>query len=152
MPPLQSPSLHRQRTQGGLSLLELLVAVSIMAMALGMLYRAGAGSARSASEVTQYQKAALLAQSLLGARDAIEAGGWNESGESAGFTWSVQTSAYSASAPLTALPGIVPGTAPLRPLHELAITVSWQERGQDKHIRLHTLRPERLPVTGGKAP
>lgn len=131
----------RHRTRG-LSLLELLVAVSIMALALGLLYRAGAGSARSAAEVSTYQQAALLAQSLLAARDAIPEGGWNESGQSAGLTWSVQTRPYTLAAPQ--------GNG--KPLHEMSIDIVWTERGQDKHLQLHTLRPQRLPVAGGKAP
>lgn len=125
--------------QRGLSLLELLVALAIMAMALGMLYRASGSSARSAGDLQSYQRAAMLAQSLLAARDAIPEAGWNEAGESAGFAWSVQSSPYGAADPNPSVPR----------LHEVVIEVAWQERGGGKRIVLQTLRPQRLPMAGG---
>lgn len=123
--------------QGGLSLLELLVAVSIMAMALGMIYRAAGSSARSAAELGHYQRATLLAQSLLAARDAIAPEGWSETGESAEFVWTVQSRPYTEAVQVAHMP----------PLHELSIDITWPERGHTKRLTLHTLRPQRLPVT-----
>lgn len=128
-----------RRWQRGLSLLELLVALVIMAMALGMLYRASGSSARSAGDLQSYQRAAMLAQSLLAARDAIPETGWNEAGESAGFVWAVQSSPY----------GVVDQNPNVPRLHEVVIEVAWQERGSGKHIVLQTLRPQRLPMAGG---
>ena len=64
--------------QRGLSLLELLVAFAIMAIALGMLYKASGSSARSVGEIQSYQRAVSLAESLLATRDAIPPDGWNE--------------------------------------------------------------------------
>lgn len=128
-----------RRWQRGLSLLELLVALAIMAMALGMLYRASGSSARSAGDLQSYQRAAMLAQSLLAARDAIPETGWNEAGDSAGFVWAVQSSPYGAADPNPNVPR----------LHEIVIEVAWQERGSSKHIVLQTLRPQRLPMAGG---
>ncbi|OPH17317.1 general secretion pathway protein GspI, partial [Azospirillum brasilense] len=67
---------RRHRGQQGLTLLELLVAFAIMALALGMLYRAMGGSARSVADVDRYQRAVVLAQSLLALRDAVPEQGW----------------------------------------------------------------------------
>lgn len=70
--------LHRR--QRGLTLLELLVAFAIMALSLGMLYRAMGSSARSVADVDRYQRAVVLAESLLSLRDAIPEQGLNQSG------------------------------------------------------------------------
>lgn len=138
---------HRAaRSTHGLTLLELLVALTIMALSLGVLYRASGSGARNAGELYEHQRALLLAQSLLAARDAVPENGWNESGESAGYQWAVRSQPYAA-APATAPPG-----ATVPPLHELELSISWRERGQDKLLQLRTLRPQRLPVAAQGMP
>lgn len=124
-----------QQRQRGLSLLELLVAFAIMAMALGMLYKTTGNNARSIGDAAQYQRAVLLAESLLAARDGIPPEGWREQGDSAGLAWSVQSSPYPTPAS-QAQPGL-----PL--LHAVAIQVRWVERGTTRSLQLQTLRPER---------
>lgn len=120
--------------QGGMSLLELLVALSIMAMAIGVLYRALGASVQNAGMLQEQQKALMLGQSLLAAKDAIAETGWNESGESAGFEWQVRTSPVG-----SAQPGITP-------LHSVVIYVRWGDGGRIRFIELQTLRPQRSPV------
>ena len=57
--------------QKGLSLLELLVAFVIMAIALGVLYKASGASARAVGDAERYQRAVFLVHSLLEARDGV---------------------------------------------------------------------------------
>lgn len=126
----------RRRARRGMSLLELLVALSIMALAVGVLYRVLGASVRNVGMLQDQQKAVLLAQSLLAARDAVAPEGWNESGETAGYAWRVRSQPYDAAA---GQPGITP-------LHSIAMEVRWSDGGQSRQIELHTLRPQRRPV------
>ena len=127
---------RRRRVLRGLSLLELLVALTLMALAVGVLYRVLGASVRNVGMLQGQQGAVLLAQSLLATKDAVAPEGWSEAGDSAGYRWQVRSRPYGA---LSAQPGT---TA----LHELAISIHWFDGGQPRQIELHTLRPQRRPV------
>jgi general secretion pathway protein I len=126
--------------QRGLSLLELLVAFAIMAIALGMLYKASGSSARSVSEAASYQRAMSLAESLLSMRDAVPAQGWNEAGQSAQFSWKIHSQPYATLASQGNL------AAPV--LHAVEVGVEWSEGTRLRRIDLHTLRPQRNVPAG----
>ncbi|MDA8453508.1 prepilin-type N-terminal cleavage/methylation domain-containing protein [Acidovorax sp. GBBC 3334] len=127
---------HGQR---GLTLLELLVAFAIMALSLGMLYRAMGGSARSVADVDRYQRAVVLAQSLLALRDAVPEQGWNQAGDSAGYQWRIASAPYATEFNGPNIP----------PLHEVSITISWSDGTRPRSFELSTLRPQRrLPEPG----
>lgn len=133
----------RSRIQG-MSLLELLVAFSILALSLGMLYKAIGGSARNVADAERYQRAVLVGESLLSARDAVTADGWSEDGQSAGFSWSVR------SVPLETEAGRRNPGAPV--LHQVDIRIEWGGgRDRTRSLHLSTLRPQRKPPTTGGA-
>ena len=127
--------------QGGFSLLELLVAFVIMALALGMLYRATGSSARAVGVAERHQKASLVAESVLSMRDSVGPEGWNEVGESGGFAWQVSSAPYPSSNEGANVPK----------LHEIAIAVRWQDGTSPKNLDLQTLMPERAAVPVGGA-
>lgn len=131
--------------QNGFSLLELLIAFSIMAMSLGMLYRASGSNMRNVVDTEQYQRAAVLAESLLSLHDGVPEAGWNESGTSAGFAWRIQSAPF-----VTAIAAANPN-APR--LHEVAISITWQGSERARQLELSTLRPQlKLPNLPGRAP
>lgn len=134
---------RRAAAPRGFSLLELLVAVAVMGLALTMLYRVDAGAVRGVSDYAAQQRAGLLARSILDARDAVPAGGWQEAGEDAGFAWRVS------SAPWPTPPGLETG-APV--LHEVQVSVQWTGHVGPRQLDLRTLLPQARPEPGSTPP
>lgn len=135
------------RAQRGLSLLELLVAFAIMAMALGLLYRSMGSSARNVAEMVYQQQAAMVAESLLSARESVSEEGWTESGESAGFTWQVKSAPYLQEVRRETAPvGAIPITA--TKLHQVLITIRWFDGSRQQAFEMQTLLPQRRQDPG----
>lgn len=131
------------RRSAGFSLLELMVALAVMALSLAMIYQVDVGVLRGVGDQTAHQRATVLAQSLLDARDAVPAAGWHEEGQDAGYTWTVN------SVPLP-LPAGLEAKTPL--LHEVAIAIRWQGRQGLRVLELTTLLPQASPAPGEKLP
>lgn len=126
-------------SQRGFSLLEVLVAVAIMAFSLGMLYEASGGAVRGIDDTRQHMRASILAQGLLQSRDAVPAAGWTDAGQSAGFRWNVRSAPFR--------PGTPDGRVPT--LHEVEVVVAWNGRRGAQHLTLKTLLPQGRTAAAG---
>lgn len=122
--------------QGGFTLIEVLAAIAIMALGLSLLYQILGSNTQAVALTGQYQRAAMLAQSLLNAHDGIPVEGWNEQGESAGFAWQVRSQPYE-----TAQARAMQASPPL---HRVDIHIAWSDGEHTRSMALSTLRPERF--------
>ena len=132
-------SLTVRQSVRGFSLLELLVALSIMSMSLGLLYQASTGALRGVGDLDLDQRANLLAQSIIETRDAVPEAGWSESGRAAGMDWRVS------SAPYPTATANDPGIARL---HEVRVVVAWGSGRGPRLLELHTLLPQQRAIPG----
>lgn len=114
----------------GFTLLEVVVALAIMAIALGVLYRAVGGGVRTVGDLSAYSRAVAIGESVLQMRDSVPAEGWNESGQWEGFRWSVTSAPYE------------PGSGEGVPLHRVQVDVAWSDGLRDRSFSLVSLRPE----------
>lgn len=119
-----------RRRSAGFTLLEVVVALAIMAIALGVLYRAVGGGVRTVGDLSAYSRAVAIGESVLQMRDAVPAEGWNQSGQWEGFRWSVASAPYD------------PGTEAGVPLHRVQVDVAWSDGLRDRSFSLVSLRPQ----------
>jgi len=117
------------RRSSGFTLLEVVVALAIMAIALGVLYRAVGGGVRTVGDLSAYSRAVAIGESVMQTHDAVPAGGWNESGQWEGFRWSAASTPYE------------PGGAGVQ-LHRVQVDVAWSDGLRDRSLSLVSLRPQ----------
>lgn len=120
--------------QHGFSLLEVLVAFSILALSLATLFTLFGSGVRSTAVARDYQRALLVAESRLATLQGVAAQqlkAESVQGEApGGFLWRSEVT------PLQQEPTGVAGVM----LYQLAVEVSWQEGGHTRQIELTTLR------------
>lgn len=114
----------------GFSLLELVVALAIMSIALGVLYRAVGGGVRTVGDLSAYSRAVAIGESLLQLRDAVPASGWSEAGEWEGFRWSVASTPFE------------PAADKQPAVHRVQVDVSWADAQRSRSLSLVSLRPQ----------
>ena len=122
--------LSARRRQKGFSLLEAMVAISILGIALGGLYSAASGATRNVRADERYAFAVELGRSLLADNNQVPKSGMSSNGVTAGgFKWSVTTRP----APL-GRSGLNEGA-----LQEIAVVVSWADGLRDRRIQLDSV-------------
>ena len=127
---LGAKMLSRRCNQRGFSLLEAMVAISILGIALGGLYSAASGATRNVRADERYAFAVELGRSLLADNVQVPRSGINNTGVTAGgFKWTVATRP----APL-GRSGLDQGA-----LQEIEVIVRWADGLRDRSIRLDSV-------------
>jgi general secretion pathway protein I len=142
-------SRHRSMAQSGFSLLEMLVAFSVLAIALGVLMRVFGGAARAAGITEEYARAVVAGESLLadvGVGQPLVVGA-SEGRFGDEFRWILRVAPYS-------VPGMEDSALPLR-LYAVDVSVIWGEGegGEPREVTLSSLRlVNEAPQSGGFLP
>lgn len=102
----------------GFSLLEMMVAITILSLSLGVMYQAVSGATRNVRADEKYAFGVELARSLLAENIKVPRGGVSERGETAGgYRWAVVSSPIE-----SPIKGMKEGT-----LQEIEVTVAWND-------------------------
>ena len=127
--------------QSGFSLLEVLIALVIAGMAMGVVFRAGAESVQATAVAARYQDAVSRARSHLDAAGAAPAAGEQSGEEGGGFRWRTQVRAVGSTAKSDAAgrPDTGAGTLTVT-LYAVTAWVTWHEGSRNRQVRLDTQR------------
>lgn len=126
--------MTKNSTQG-FSLLEVLVALSIMALSLGVLYQAAGGSVRNAAHLERHAYAVVIAEGLLARTQATPPEGISASAETPdGFRWSLISTPYAGRVGAR-------DSAEGWPFHGLRAEVVWESLGREHRVTLETVVP-----------
>lgn len=124
------------RSQRGFSLIEVLVAFSVTALSLGVIYQIQAKGATAAVLANEYAQALAIAESKLagasvnGAVYSLPAQGREQDK----YDWEIRIEDYLNESQDAA-------SASLYALVSVDVIVRWQSRGKLHYVDLHTLKP-----------
>lgn len=127
-----------QQRQSGFSLLEVLVAFSILALSLGVLMQTFSSAIRNARVSAAYSQAADLAESVLarvGIDLPLDQGGQSDTEQ--GFRWTLEIAPYTIADLAAPAQGIA--------AYQVTAQVSWSDPTGTHSLALHTLRLAQLP-------
>lgn len=122
----------------GFSLIEMLVAMVILSLSLGVLYQAAMGATRNVRVASEYNEALMIAESVLSELSAVSEVGVAQEGTFGEYRWQAQTAAITsedAEAADIALP-----------LAEVTVVVYWGEGDRERQFALSSIFPVLPPA------
>ncbi|HVJ51943.1 MAG TPA: prepilin-type N-terminal cleavage/methylation domain-containing protein [Aliidongia sp.] len=140
---------RRTASPSGFTLLEVLIAFVIAAMALGIMFKAATGGLFAVATAGKYEEAMSRAKShlaALGHDNPLTAGDF-EGDDGSDFHWSIHVAQIATVKPSEQLLRTVPQIASRMPaLYEVDVAISWTEGGRKRQVQL---RSKRLDAPGG---
>lgn len=132
-----------RRRSDGFTLLEIVVAFTLMALIVAVLLRVFSGGLQGIGLAEQYSRATSIAESMLarvGADIELKPGTTNGSVDER-FNWTVSVQPHVLEeAGAAETPGATPSSALPVALMEVVVNVAWSEDGRDRQVKLTTLR------------
>ncbi len=117
----------------GFSLLEVLVALSIMAISLGVLYQTQIGATRNLTQSLALDRATLYGQSILANATGLAADHATLEGTFAdGYRWQLSITPID-------IPPPPPAERPFIAMLQLDLDIFWQEGKQERQLHLQSL-------------
>jgi len=138
------------RAERGFTLLEVLIAFAIAALALALLFRAASTGLLSVRTAGRYEEAVARARSHLASigRDAAPIAGSSDGDDGSGFRWHLQITPLATGQ--AAVASALPNTGVPQPtLYAVTVAISWHEGGKDREV---TLRTERMGLGQNDGP
>jgi general secretion pathway protein I len=120
----------------GFSLLEMLVALVILSLSLGALYKGATRAIQNTSVADQYTRAVMLAESMIAASNYVTAERASISGEFEIYTWEARSWPADISDNTEADAPVIG-----QPLQYLSVTVTWPGGKSDRQLELLTVVP-----------
>jgi general secretion pathway protein I len=124
---------HHRLPVRGFSLLEVLVALSIMAISLGVLYQTQIGATRNLTQSLALDRATLYAQSIFANATGLAADLDTLGGEFPdGYRWQLNITPIE-------IPPPPPANKPLIPMLQLDLDIFWPEGNKERQLHLQSL-------------
>lgn len=118
----------------GYTLIEVLVAMMLLALVLTVLMSTFSSSLRNVDTAQTYSRAILLAESRLAAQGVTEPLRTGESvGEEGGLAWQVRVEEFP-------VDGIFPDDDLLPDAYVVEVSVTWNATGRDRHVTLASMK------------
>lgn len=130
------PHLRCLPRDRGFTLIEVLIAFVIAAIAIGAFVRATTGAVVSTRTAGRTDEAVARAASRLAMLSATALGDLDQQGdEGDGFHWQVHVQAEGVATPARQFTGIPLGSVTL---YRISVVISWSERGRNRTVRLES--------------
>lgn len=141
---MEGTAIRLPRQAPGFSLIEMLVALVVLSLSLGVLYQAATAATRNVRVAAEYTDAVMLAESMLADHSHITEENFSASGQFEVFQWSVS----SWPAPYDDGRDLEERAVAAEPLQYLQVVVSWPGRGgTPREIDLMTVVRLREPAS-----